>query len=120
MHTYFKKLVQELSLPSSSKSEISINEFCQVLYHVLLFSDTPPKFSWLRHCARPCVLGLPACKPASPASLRATVILPSALSTIGHHHHLAVPLHLLELEVIELEGEKPKSHCLQFSIVLVN
>jgi len=46
MHTYFKKLAQESSLPSSSKSEISINEYCRVLYHVLLFSDTPPKFFW--------------------------------------------------------------------------
>ena len=50
MHSYFKKLAQESSLPSSSKSEISINEYCRVLSHVLLFSDTPPKFSWLRHC----------------------------------------------------------------------
>jgi len=44
MHTCFKKVAQESSLPSSSKSEISINEFCRVLYHVLLFSDTLPNF----------------------------------------------------------------------------
>ena len=29
--------------------QISVNEYCRLLYHVLLFSDTPLIFSWLRH-----------------------------------------------------------------------
>ena len=44
MHRYFKKLARGSSFPSSSKSEISVNEYCEVNIMCYYFLTPLPNF----------------------------------------------------------------------------